>query len=127
MAAADGQGRGHGSVFGNAFPSYGSDFMDRDFGMDNSGSEHDLRNFYASFDSDTDHFKEESESDGDVEDVHFAYRPSTWLQVHSSYDPIPTPFSGEAPGLIRKYMLIPSYVQLFEKFWTFNMLRDICV
>jgi hypothetical protein len=71
--------------------------------------------------------EDESNSDGDEEDVRFAYRPSTWSPTHSVYDPIPTPFLGNSLGLTGEYNEIPSYVQFFEKFWTFNMLRDICV
>jgi hypothetical protein len=83
-----------------------------------------MGDFYASSDSDTSHSENESESDGDLEDVRFAHRPSTWSKTHSSYDPIPTRFSRDAPRLTREYNEIPSYVQFFEKFWTFNMLRE---
>jgi hypothetical protein len=111
----------------NHYPSFGSEFSHRVDGMDNTWSDSPLGDYYASFDSDTDYSEHESDSDGDVEDVRFAYRPSTWSKTHSVYDPIPTPFSGNSLGLIGEYNEIPSYVQFFEIFWTFNMLRDICV
>ena len=84
--------------------------------MDSTRTENDMGNVYASSDIDIDHSENESESDGDVRDVRFAYRPSTWSKTHSVYDPIPTPFSGNAPGLTGKYNEIPSYVQFFEIF-----------
>jgi hypothetical protein len=101
--------------------------MDTDYGMDNMEGENDLEIFYASSDSDIEYSEHKSDSNGDVNDIRFAYRPSTWSKTHSSYDPIPIPFSGQSPGLTREYNEIPSYVQFFKKIWTFNMLRDICV
>jgi hypothetical protein len=37
------------------------------------------------------------------------------------------PFVEESSGLTGEYTEIPSYIHLFEQFWTFHMLRDICL
>jgi hypothetical protein len=37
------------------------------------------------------------------------------------------PFVEESIGLTKEYTEIPSYIHLFEQFWTFHMLQDICL
>jgi hypothetical protein len=66
-----------------------------------------------------------SEVEGDLEDIRFSYRPSTWTTNHSTYEPSPAPFIEESTGLRGEYHEVPSYMELFSKFWTFHMLRDI--
>jgi hypothetical protein len=36
-------------------------------------------------------------------------------------------FEEDSIGLMGEYSEIPSYIHLFEQFWTFHMLRDICL
>ena len=39
----------------------------------------------------------------------------------------PGEFIGERPGCIGAYNEVPTYIQFFEKFWTYNMLTDILI
>jgi hypothetical protein len=95
--------------------------------MDNTLEDNDLEDFFASSKSDTGHSEYKSNNVGNVEDGRFAYSSSTWSKTHAMYDPISTPFAEPTMDLTGKYNEIPSYVWFFEIFWTFNMLRDICV
>jgi hypothetical protein len=80
-----------------------------------------------SSESDVDGLEEGSDDEGDPENVRFAYHASTWSKNHQTYDPEPMLFEEESFGLTGEYTDIPSYIHLFEQFWTFHMLRDICL
>jgi hypothetical protein len=67
----------------------------------------------------------DSEEEGDAEDIRFSYRPETWSKLYASYDPVPMPFTGDNSGLTEQYESIPSYVELFRKFWSHETLRRI--
>jgi hypothetical protein len=62
----------------------------------------------------SDDFDHGSDSDGDPENIRFAYRESTWSKNHETYIPEPMPFVEEGMGLTGEYTEIPSYIHLFE-------------
>jgi hypothetical protein len=84
----------------------------------------------AAYDNDFGYSDDEMESvtkeEGNDEDIRFAYRPETWSKQYASYDPEPMAFIGESSGLTQHYGSVPSYVELFRKFWNHETLRKIC-
>jgi hypothetical protein len=67
--------------------------------------------------------EEGNDGDGDPENVKFAYCGSTWSKNHQTYYLELMVFEEDCIGLTREYTEIPSYIYLFEQFWTFYMLR----
>jgi hypothetical protein len=99
---------------------------DYDFDTANTESEYHFP-WQEDSESDTDLSEHGNDEDGDMDNVKFEYRPMTWSRNHASYEPEPGPFIKEAIGLTGQYDAVPSYMQLFEKIWTTNMLRNICI
>jgi hypothetical protein len=89
----------------------------------------DMNDFVStdSAESDVDGLEEGSDGDGDPENIRFAYRGSTWSKNYQTYNPEVMAFEEDSIGLTGEYSEIPSYIHLFEQFWTFHMLRDICL
>jgi hypothetical protein len=62
-----------------------------------------------------------------MENIKFSYWNMTWSKNHQTYDMEPIFFIEECTGLTREHNEVPSYVHLFEQFWTSHLLRDICI
>jgi hypothetical protein len=101
----------------NMFPDTGTTSVPDFYGGESSESDGD----------DLDHGSDGDGNDGDPENVRFAYRESTWSKNHQTYNLEPISFEDDSIGLTGEYTEIPSYIHLFEQFWTFHMLRDICL
>lgn len=56
-----------------------------------------------------------SDNDGDLKDIRFAYRASTWSNNHLSYDPPPLAFNDDNM-IDRKINEMPTYLQILFKF-----------
>ena len=56
--------------------------------------------------------------------IKYTYRDDTWKQDHFTYDPKPRDFIGVSEPT-RWWNQMPTMMQLFELFWSFNSLRDI--
>jgi hypothetical protein len=70
----------------------------------------------------------EEESDGGDFDngggIKYTYRDDMWKQDHFIYNPKPRDFIGMSEPT-RRWNQLPTMMQLFEFFWSFNILRDI--
>lgn len=75
------------------------------------------------------HYSDEENDDdiGDIEDhesIKYIYREESWNQHSYTYCPKPIDFIG-APSSNIFWQYFPTFMQLFEVFWPFNVLRDI--
>jgi hypothetical protein len=71
--------------------------------------------------------EEDMEFDGgevDVDSVRWRFRESTWSQSHFTYSPPRRPFSGRR-GPVRHYHSMPTFLHLFDLYWSYQTLRSI--
>ena len=86
-----------------------------------AGSSRGLEFWYSSNDMESD-----TEEEGNAKDIKIAYRPQAWNKQYASYDPQFMPSRQGNIGLTQQYDSIPSYAELFKKFWSHETLTKIC-
>ena len=59
--------------------------------------------------------------------MRFVYRRRSWSKGHSTYGSKPPSFVEKKLGFIDEHDKVSTYIQFFEKFWTYNMLKDISI
>jgi hypothetical protein len=60
----------------------------------------------------------------DPHSIRWRYRNETWSHSNFTYDPKPIPFRGRR-GPIKHYHSLPTFMHLFDLFWSYQTLRSI--
>jgi hypothetical protein len=60
----------------------------------------------------------------DPQSMRWRFHNETWSHAHFTYDPKPRPFRGQR-GPVKHYHSMPTFMHLFDLFWSYQTLRSI--
>jgi hypothetical protein len=84
---------------------------------------------FPEVESDEDNHEEEGDENGSIENqtgLKWEFRDGTWKNPNFMYKPMPQEFSGNQRGPSTFYCTLPTFIHLFELFWTPTIMNAIC-